>query len=100
MSVQRESLDAQASIHLRVPRGAAGEIAGGAREVLENVHVVASADVASVDAVRPSRADLHVDVTARLELAVADEDPDAVRAALLDGFGVERADTLVLNYGE
>lgn len=99
MSVQRERHDARAQIHLRVPRGAAGDVTGGVREVLENVAAVAAAAVASIDDVTPAAADLYVDVTADLDLAVPGEDTDAVAAALRDGFGIERVDALVLNRG-
>jgi hypothetical protein len=89
----------KAAITLRVPRGAMGDLPTGAREVLADVAGVETVDVGEISAVRPTSFDIRVDVTARLGLAVEATDPDAVRDRLLDGFGIEAVEAVVVDVG-
>jgi hypothetical protein len=88
----------EAAVSLRVPRGAMGDLPTGVREVLAAVTGVEAVDVGEIRAVRPTSFDIHVDLTARLGM---DEttDPDAVRERLLDGFGIEAVEAVVLDVG-
>lgn len=85
----------EAAVTLRVPRGAAGDMEAGVRDVLEDIDGVGAADVGDVTNVRPSAADLYVDARARLELADVPEEYEDVRAFLLDGFGIEAVEVVV-----
>lgn len=89
----------EAAITLRVPRGAVGDLPTGVREVLTAVAGVETVDLGEIHAVRPTSFDIHVDVTARLGTAFETTDPDAVRERLLDGFGIEAVETVVVDVG-
>ena len=71
------------AVTLWVPRGAAGDLAGGARGVLEDVQHVDRVEELEVTGFRPTATDIRVDLDARVTLA-----PDADAAAIADGFGV------------
>jgi hypothetical protein len=88
----------EAAVTLRVPRGAMGDLPTGVQEVLAGVAGVETVDVGEIGAVRPDSFDIHVDVTARLGM---DEttDPDAARDRLLDGFGIEAVEAVVVDVG-
>jgi hypothetical protein len=92
------AVEAAAAVTLRVPRGAMGDLPTGVREVLAGVAGVETVDVGEIGAVRPDSFDIHVDVTARLGM---DEttDPDAARDRLLDGFGIEAVEAVVVDVG-
>lgn len=94
---QTRTVDARVELNLRVPRDAAGDLPAGVREVLAGIDAVAAVEAVDVAGVRPTAFDIRVDAVAVLELAV--EDPDAARARLADGFGVERVDALAVDYG-
>lgn len=72
-------------VSVRVPRGAAGDVEGGVRDVLQTVEGVSSVEVCELAGVRPDALDLYVDAeaTVTFEAAVA-----APRDRLRDGFGV------------
>ena len=89
----------EAAITLRVPRGAVGDLQTGVREVLAGVDGVETADVGEIRAVRPTSFDIHVDVAARLGVALETTDPDAIRDRLLDGFGIEAVEAVVVDVG-
>ena len=72
-------------LSVRVPRGAAGDVAGGVRDVVEDVDGVARVEIEDLEGVRPDALDLHVD--ARVTVGFADE-VDAPEAQLREGFGV------------
>jgi len=72
-------------VTVRVPRGAAGDVEGGVRSVVESVDGVATAEVRDLEGVRPDALDLRVD--ARVTVAFAEE-TDAPEARLEAGFGV------------
>lgn len=87
MSVQRTPQRVEAEIELRVPRGAMGDLEQGVVDVLSKVDAVGRLERAEVRDVRPTSFDIHVTVAAALEVRAERE---AVREALLDGFGIER----------
>ena len=89
----------EAVVTLRVPRGAMGDLPAGVREVLAGVAGVETVDVGEIRAVRPDSFDIHVDVAARLGVAVETTDPDAARDRLLDGFGIEAVEAVVVDVG-
>jgi hypothetical protein len=89
----------EATVTLRVPRGAMGDLPSGVREVLAGVAGVETVDVGEIRAVRPTSFDIRVDVAARLGIALETTDPDAARERLLDGFGIEAVEALVVDVG-
>lgn len=91
----------EAAISLRVPRGAMGDLPTGVREVLAGMTGVGTVDVGEIRAVRPASFDIYVDVTARLgiDIETIDPDPDTVRDRLLDGFGIESVEAVVVDVG-
>jgi hypothetical protein len=74
-----------------VARGAAGDLAGGARARLEAVDAVAAVETVEVTGFRPTANDVRVDLTAEVRVRAA-PDPDAVAEALEDGFAILEAD--------
>jgi len=89
----------EVTVTLRVPRGAMGDLPTGAREVLAGVDGVETVDVGGIHDVRPTSFDIRVDVAARLGIAPETTDPDAVRGRLLDGFGIEAVEAVVVDVG-
>lgn len=89
----------EAAVTLRVPRGAVGDLPAGVREVLAGIDGVEAADVGEIRAVRPTSFDIRVDVAVRLRTALETTDPDAVRDRLLDGFGIEAVEAVVVDVG-
>jgi hypothetical protein len=83
-------------ITLWVPRGAAGDLAAGAREVLASADPVDSIDQLDVVGFRPTATDIRVDLTAVVHVYAADPDVDRVEAALADGFGIITADVTTI----
>jgi hypothetical protein len=75
----------RARLSVRVPRGAAGDVVGGVRDLLADVDGVERVDVHDLEGVRPDALDLYVDARATVGFAEA---PDAPEAQLRDGFGV------------
>ncbi len=75
------------AVKLWVPRGAAGDLAGGARTVLEDVQAVDRIETLDVTGFRPTATDIRVDLDARVYLA-----PDADAEAIAEGFGVLEAE--------
>lgn len=75
----------QARLSVRVPRGAAGDVEGGVRDVVGDVAGVEHVEVRDLEGVRPDALDLYVDarVTVGFEDGVA-----APESRLADGFGV------------
>jgi hypothetical protein len=88
----------EATVTLRVPRGAMGDLPAGVHEVLAGVDGVETADVGEIRGVRPTSFDIRVDVAARLGMD-GTTDPDAVRDRLLDGFGIEAVEAVVVDVG-
>jgi hypothetical protein len=80
--------DHRAELSVRVPRGAAGDVEGGVREVVEKVDGVAGIENIELCGVRPDALDLYVDATATVAI---DADVEAPEAHLADGFGVIEA---------
>jgi hypothetical protein len=78
----------QARLSVRVPRGAAGDVEGGVRDVLSGVDGVAHVEVRDLEGVRPDALDLYVE--ARVTVGF-DDDVAAPAARLRDGFGVLEA---------
>lgn len=74
------------AVRLWVPRGAAGDLAGGARDVLEDVRVVERVESLAVEGFRPTATDIRVELRAEIALA-----GDADASDLVDGFGVVEA---------
>lgn len=89
----------EATVTLRVPRDAMGNLPTGVREVLAGVDGVETADVCEMRGVRPTSFDIRVDVAARLGTAFETTDPGAVRDRLLDGFGIEAVEAVVVDVG-
>jgi len=89
----------EATVTLRVPRGAMGDLPTGTREVLDGVAGVESVDVGEIHDVRPTSFDIRVDIAVRLGVASGTADPDAVRDRLLDGFGIEAVEAVVVDVG-
>ncbi|WP_254546285.1 hypothetical protein [Halomarina pelagica] len=74
------------AVRLWVPRGAAGDLAGGARSVLEGVAAIERVDSLDVRGFRPTATDIRVDLLAEVALVA-----DAEAADLEAGFGVIEA---------
>ncbi len=74
------------AIRVWVPRGAAGDLAGGARDVLEGVQCVVAVESLDVVGFRPTATDIRVDLDAEVALT-ADADEETIAA----GFGVIEA---------
>jgi len=91
MAVQ-QTRTVEAAVTLRVPRGAAGDMERGVRNVLEDVDGVAAVDVGELTGMRPSAADLYVDARVRFEL---EREPEDVRSFLRDGFGIEEVEVVI-----
>jgi hypothetical protein len=97
MSLHMAHVEVAAALELRVPRGEAGDLDQGTREVLRKIDGVREVEVERIDGMRPDAFDLYVDVAARLRLDVesdADTDPDDLAARLRDGFGVVEVERL------
>lgn len=94
---EQPATNTRVDLNLRVPRDAAGDLPAGVREVLANVDGVGAVERVEVAGVRPTAFDLRVDATAALHVDAGD--PDAARARLEDGFGIEQVEALVLDYG-
>ncbi|MFQ3320848.1 MAG: hypothetical protein ACI8UR_000199 [Natronomonas sp.] len=75
----------RATLTVRVPRGAVGDVEGGVRDVLDGVEGVDNVEVHNLEGVRPDALDLYVDasVTVAFETGIAAPDE-----RLRDGFGV------------
>jgi hypothetical protein len=78
----------RARLSVRVPRGAAGDVEGGVRDLLADVDGVEQVDVEDLEGVRPDALDLYVDARATVGFADATDDPEA---RLREGFGVLEA---------
>jgi hypothetical protein len=78
----------RADLTVLVTRDADGDLTDGVRARLDDVDVVAGVERVDVGGLRPSLNDLRVDVTASLRVRGPPDDPEAVAAALADGFGV------------
>ncbi|MFC6836811.1 hypothetical protein [Halomarina ordinaria] len=74
------------AVRLWVPRGAAGDLAGGARRVLEAVSTVDRVETLEVTGFRPTATDVRVEVRATVALAAGTDAAD-----LEAGFGVVEA---------
>lgn len=72
-------------LSVRVPRGAAGDVEGGVRELLERVDGVDRIEVCQLEGVRPDALDLYVDARVAVSFEAGVNSP---RAQLQDGFGV------------
>lgn len=84
MSVELEATPV--ALRVWIPRGAAGDLVGGARDVLDGVQCVAAVERLDVVGFRPTATDIRVDLDAELALAA-----DADERALEAGFGVVEA---------
>jgi hypothetical protein len=71
------------AVRLWVPRGAAGDLAGGAEQVLEDAQAIERIEALDVTGFRPTATDIRVDLDARVVLA-----PGADAAAVSDAFGI------------
>jgi hypothetical protein len=91
MSVRRTPQRVEAEIELRVPRGAMGDLEQGVGDILSEVDAVGRVERREGRNVRPASFDIHVTVAVALEVRADRED---VRAALLDGFGIERLESV------
>jgi hypothetical protein len=85
-----------AEITLWIHRGAAGDLAAGAREVLANTDPVASIDDLDVIGFRPTATDIRVDLTAHVRVYAVHPDADSVEDALVDGFGIITTDVTAI----
>jgi hypothetical protein len=75
----------RATVEVRVPRGAAGDVAGGVRDVVGDVDGVERVEVHDLAGVRPDAQDLYVDAQVTVGLAADVEVPGR---RLREGFGV------------
>jgi len=73
------------TLQVRIPRGATGDVAGGVRDVVDDVDGVERVEVQDLSGVRPDALDLHVDCEVTVALA---DDVEAPAHRLRDGFGV------------
>lgn len=87
---------ATVEVTLWVPRGAAGDLRAGTREVLDGVDAVRAVEAFEIEAVRPTATDIRLDLAAELRLPTGAD----VEAALTDGFGVLSATALAVEDGE
>jgi hypothetical protein len=95
MSLHMAAVEVAAALELRVPRGEAGDLDQGTREVLRKIDGVQEVEIERIDGMRPDAFDLYVDVVARLRLAAeSDADPDELADRLRDGFGVVAVERL------
>ena len=76
-------------LSVRVPRGAAGDVEGGVRAVVENVRGVEHAEIHELNGVRPDALDLYVDAHATVTFDREVANPES---ALDGGFGVLSVD--------
>lgn len=76
------------NLSVRVPRGAAGDVEGGVRAVVEKVRGVDRVEIDELTGVRPDALDLYVDAQATVIFEREVADPEA---CLDDGFGVVSA---------
>lgn len=74
---------------VRVPRGAAGDVEGGVRDLLRKVGGVAHVEVHDLEGVRPDALDLYVDACVTVSF---DREVATPVAHLDDGFGVIEAE--------
>ncbi len=104
MSIQTtNTVDVSADVSLRVPRGEAGNLESGVRDVLANADGVTDATVDGVTSVRPTWTDVRVDADVRLAVAVDADESDrsaAVSARLADGFGITGVNDLSVDGGD
>ena len=77
------------TLSVRVPRGAAGDVAGGVESVVGGVDGVEHVEVQDLAGVRPDALDLHVDAAVTIDLDADVADPGE---RLRDGFGVLEVD--------
>jgi len=75
----------RATLTVRVPRGAAGDVAGGVRDVVDDVAGVERVEVLDLAGVRPDALDLHVDARVAVDFDEEVADPGS---RLRNGFGV------------
>lgn len=83
-----------ADLTVRVPRSAPGGLVEGTRRLVEAIDAVVAVETVTVRGVTPNLNDLFVDARVEARVAVdgsADDESDAARSALLDGFGVDAA---------
>ena len=91
------TVDATASVSLRVPRGESGDLETGAAAVLAGVDAVDAVTIDRVTGVDPTWTDIRVDVNVAVTATVDETDPaSGLEAKLEDGFGVVAVDGLVL----
>ena len=76
------------TVSVRVPRGAAGDVAGGVRGVVGDVAGVDDIEVRDLESVRPDALDLYVDARVTVDFG---DDVDDPAAQLRGGFGVLEA---------
>lgn len=87
---------ANTEITLWVPRGAAGDLAAGAMDVLVDATPIASVEQLDVVGFRPTATDIRVDLVVDVGVHTAEADTTAVETALTDGFGIITADVMTI----
>lgn len=90
--MNRHATRAVATVAVRVPLGASGDLADGAARVVERATAVESVESLEITGLQPGLNDTVV--TAEVELALADSVP-ATREELVEVVGVRRVDALV-----
>ncbi|ACV48544.1 MULTISPECIES: hypothetical protein [Halomicrobium] len=91
------TVDATASVSLRVPRGESGDLETGAAAVLAGVDAVDAVTIDRVTGVDPTWTDIRVDASVEVTATVDGEDrASTLQTELEDGFGVVAVDGLVL----
>jgi hypothetical protein len=88
MSIQLMEVGATADLTVNVPRDAAGDLEAGVTKVLARVEQIDTVEAVDVTGLTPRLNDLQAEVTVEVTLALERDDPEAVREALADGFGV------------
>lgn len=88
MSIQLMEVGVTAGLTVNVPRDAAGDLEAGVTKVLARVETIERVEAVDVTGLTPRLNDLQAEVTAEVTLALERDDPEAVREALADGFGV------------
>ena len=76
------------TVSVRVPRGAAGDVAGGVRSVVGDVAGVDRVEVHDLEGVRPDALDLYIDAQVTVDFGGDIDDPVT---RLRGGFGVLEA---------
>lgn len=89
-----------AELRLRVSRSAPGDLVEGTSRAVAAIDGVVAVDTVEISSITPTLNDLAVEATVKATVRLdggVEAQPAAVRSALLDGFGVSRADVRAID---